>query len=71
LPVVTATASTLKVRFCCPNNGVERNIHYVTITKRTTWEFCQLLDQKVIKSKKGFKGWLDMANDNEWIKKDE
>jgi hypothetical protein len=48
-----------------------RDIHYVTITKRTTWEFCQLLDQKVIKSKKGFKGWLDMANDNEWIKKDE
>lgn len=48
-----------------------RDIHYVTITKRTTWEFCQLLDQKMIKSKKGFGGWLDMANDNEWIKKDE
>jgi hypothetical protein len=48
-----------------------RDIHYVTITKRTTWEFCQLLDHKVIKSKKGFNGWLDMANDNEWIKKDE
>ena len=48
-----------------------RDIHYVTLAKRTTWAFCQLLDRKVIKSKKGFAGWLDMANDNEWIKKDE
>lgn len=48
-----------------------RDIHYVTITKRTTWEFCQLLDQKVIKSKKGFSGWLEMAMHNEWIKPNE
>lgn len=48
-----------------------RDIHYVTLTKRTTWEFCQLLDRKVINSKKGFAGWLDMAKDNEWIKTDE
>ena len=48
-----------------------RDIHYVTFTKRTTWEFCQLLDKKVINSKKGFVGWLDMAKNNEWIKTDE
>lgn len=48
-----------------------RDIHYVTLTKRTTWEFCQLLDRKVINSKKGFAGWLEMAKDNEWIKTDE
>ena len=48
-----------------------RDIHYVTLTKRTTWEFCQLLDRKVINSKKGFAGWLAMAKDNEWIKTDE
>ena len=40
------------------------------LTKRTTWEFCQLLDRKVINSKKGFAGWLEMAKKNEWIKTD-
>lgn len=48
-----------------------RDIHYVTLTKRTTWEFCQLLDRKVINSKKGFTGWLEFAKANEWIKADE
>jgi hypothetical protein len=48
-----------------------RDIHYVTLTKRTTWEFCQLLDKKVISSKKGFVGWLEMAKVKEWIKTDE
>ena len=48
-----------------------RDIHYVTLTKRTTWEFCQLLDRKVINSKQGFAGWLDMAKKNELIKTDE
>lgn len=48
-----------------------RDIHYVTLIKRTTWEFCQLLDKKVIGSKKRFKGWLELAKVNEWIKIDE
>ena len=48
-----------------------RDIHYVTLTKRTTWEFCQLLDRKFIGSKKGFGEWLEMAQANEWIKVDE
>jgi hypothetical protein len=45
-----------------------RDIHYVTLAKRTTWEFCQLLDKKFIGSKKGFEGWLELAKANEWIK---
>jgi hypothetical protein len=45
-----------------------RDIHYVTLAKRTTWEFCQLLDKKLIGSKKGFEGWLELAKANEWIK---
>ncbi|MBN2209994.1 MAG: hypothetical protein JW709_01245 [Sedimentisphaerales bacterium] len=48
-----------------------RDIHYVTLTKRTTWEFCQLLDQKFISSKKGFREWLRLAKINEWIKSNE
>jgi hypothetical protein len=29
-----------------------RDIHYVTLVSRTTWEFCQLLDRKFIASQK-------------------
>lgn len=45
-----------------------RDIHYVTLTKRTTWEFCQLLDRKFLGSKKGFEEWLELAKTNGWIK---
>lgn len=45
-----------------------RDIHYVTIVKRTTWEFCQLLDKKFIASKKGYGQWLEYAQQNGWIK---
>ncbi len=45
-----------------------RDIHYVSLEKRTTWEFCQLLDKKFIASKKGFKAWLELAKSNGWIK---
>jgi hypothetical protein len=48
-----------------------RDIHYVTLTKRSTWEFCQLLDKKFIQSKKGFDEWLKLAKENKWIKSDE
>ncbi|MCK4292719.1 MAG: restriction endonuclease [Planctomycetes bacterium] len=48
-----------------------RDIHYVTLTERTTWEFCQLVDQKFINSRKGFDQWLELAKSNEWIKVDE
>lgn len=48
-----------------------RDIHYVTLTPRTTWEFCQLLDKKFINSRRGFDQWLVLAKNNEWIKTDE
>jgi len=48
-----------------------RDIHYVTLTKRTTWELCQLLDRKFISSKKGFEEWLQLAKTHKWIKSDE
>ena len=47
-----------------------RDIHYVGIEKRTTWEFLQLLDTKFIRSK-GKDAWLQMARKYEWIKEQE
>ena len=49
-----------------------RDIHYVEIEKRTTWEFCQLLDRKYLQSsKRSYEQWLDLAQKKEWIKKDD
>ncbi len=48
-----------------------RDIHYVRLEKRTTWEFCQLLDRKFINSRKGFDAWLTLAKQNGWIKTDD
>lgn len=48
-----------------------RDIHYVKLENRTTWEFCQLLDKKFINSRKGFGDWLALAEQNEWIKTDD
>ncbi|MBI4739080.1 restriction endonuclease [Candidatus Woesearchaeota archaeon] len=45
-----------------------RDIHYVKETKRTTWEFCQLLDKKYIASKNGFDPWFKLAKKFGWIK---
>lgn len=45
-----------------------RDIHYVQLEKRTSWEFCQLLDKKFLASKKGFQQWLEYARTNKWIK---
>lgn len=45
-----------------------RDIHYVSITPRTTWEFCQLLDKKCIASRKGFDFWLLLAKKSKWVK---
>jgi hypothetical protein len=45
-----------------------KDIHYVTKEIRTTWDFCKLLDEKCIASKKGFPGWLGYAKRNYWIK---
>jgi len=45
-----------------------KDIHYVSYQKRTTWEFCKLLDRKFIASRKGFEQWLEYAHQNNWIK---
>lgn len=49
---------------------ITRDIHYVDIVSRNTWDFCQLLDNKFIKSKNGFDKWLILAKKYEWIKQD-
>lgn len=46
-----------------------RDIHYVQITTRTTWDFCQLLDDKFTRSR-GEAAWLEMARKREWIRED-
>ena len=45
-----------------------RDIHYVTLQIRNTWEFCQLLDRKCIASKKGFQVLHGYAQQYGWIK---
>lgn len=46
-----------------------KDIHYVDITPRTTWEMVQLLDDKYISSSKhDFKDWKRLAVTHEWIK---
>ncbi len=45
-----------------------RDINYVSKEIRTTWEFCQLLDEKCIASRKGYSEWLHYARKNKWIK---
>ena len=49
-----------------------RDIHYVDIEKRDTWEFCQLLDKKYLQSsRRTFEQWLSLAEAKGWIKKDD
>jgi hypothetical protein len=45
-----------------------RDIHYVSKEIRTVWEFCQLLDEKCIASRKGYSEWLRYAKQYHWIK---
>ncbi len=45
-----------------------KDIHYVALEQRNTWEFCQLLDRKCISSAKGFDNWLRYAKQNGWTK---
>lgn len=46
-----------------------RDIHYVTIVKRSSWEFCQLLDRKYLaSSRRSFENWLEIAHKFGWIK---
>ena len=48
-----------------------RDIHYVSLEPRTTWEFCQLLDVKYLRSsRRDFGQWLELARKFGWIKED-
>jgi hypothetical protein len=46
-----------------------KDIHYVEITPRMTWEFCQMLDEKFIRSR-GEAAWLKLAQKHGWVKTD-
>ncbi len=49
-----------------------RDIHYVELEKRNTWEFCQLLDRKFLKSgKRQLSDWYSLAIKYGWIKPNE
>jgi hypothetical protein len=49
-----------------------RDIHYVELVERTTWEFCQLLDTKFFNSaRKDFAQWSALAKKFGWVKIDE
>ena len=46
-----------------------KDIHYVSYKNRTTWELCQLLDQKYLhSSRKSFEDYYREAIKNKWIK---
>ena len=46
-----------------------KDIHYVTYQYRTTWEMCQLLDRKYLRSsRRTFEDFLREAKRNQWIK---
>ena len=45
-----------------------RDIHYVSLTRRTTGEFCQLLDAKFLaSSRRSLSDWLALAQKRGWI----
>ncbi len=49
-----------------------RDINYVELEDRSTWEFCQLLDRKFIhSSRRNFEQWHHLASKNGWIKPDD
>lgn len=46
-----------------------KDIHYVSYEFRTTWEMCQLLDQKYLQStRRSFEDFYREARRNQWIK---
>lgn len=48
-----------------------KDIHYVGYKERTTWEFCQLLDKKYLRSsRRSINDWYREAKAHGWIKDD-
>lgn len=49
-----------------------RDIHYVDLVERSTWEFCQLLDKKFLNSaRRDFDQWDTLSKKFGWVKIDE
>ena len=49
-----------------------RDIHYVDLVERSTWEFCQLLDKKYLNSaRRDFAQWDALSQKFGWVKIDE
>jgi hypothetical protein len=49
-----------------------KDIHYVEIEERTTWDFCRLLDRKYLQSsRRSFEQWLELAKKYGWVKEDD
>lgn len=48
-----------------------RDIHYVDLERRTTYDFCLLLDKKYLNSsRRSIEDWKKLATKNCWIKED-
>lgn len=46
-----------------------KDIHYVSLASRNTWEFCQMIDQMYIASSKHtIEDWINLAKKNQWVK---
>ena len=46
-----------------------KDIHYVSLIRRSTWDFCQMIDRMYIASSKHtIKDWLQLAEKNKWVK---
>jgi hypothetical protein len=49
-----------------------RDIHYISLENRTTWDFCRLLDKKYLSSSKNsIATWHQLALKHGWIKTDD
>jgi len=49
-----------------------KDIHYISLDHRTTWDFCRLLDQKYLaSSKNSIENWHQLASKYGWIKTDD
>ena len=48
-----------------------RDIHYIDLEQRSTYDFCLLLDKKYLNSsRRSIEEWYDLASKNGWIKED-
>ncbi len=49
-----------------------RDVHYVSMEHRSSWDFCQLLDRKFLaSSRRSVDDWVRLATQHGWIKSDD